>query len=172
MRGRILAITWQEADTPATLKAAYQREHDGAMRTRLQGLWLLRCGWTMAAVAEALGVHYRTVQRWVAWYRAGGLTTVRAHRMGGVGQIPFLTPAQEAEVAAEVATGRFRTGNEVRAWIAERFGVAYTLGGVYGLLERLRCAPKVPRPVHPKADQAAQDAWKKGDSRKPFGRQG
>lgn len=172
MRGRAFAITWHEADTPAMLKTAYQNEREGAIRTRLQGLWLLRSGWTLGTVAEALGVHYRTVQRWVAWYRVGGLTAVQARRMGGVGPTPFLTPEQEAVVAEEVASGRFRTGNEIRAWIAERFGVQYTRGGVYGLLERLRCAPKVPRPVHPKADHAAQEAWKKGDSRKHFKRPG
>jgi len=127
-------------------------------------LWLLRAGWTLGAVAAALGVHYRSVQRWAAWYRVGGVAAVRAHRMGGTGQAPFLTPAQEAAVAAEVETGRFRTGEEIRAWIAARFGVDYTLGGLYSLLERLRCRPKVPRPVHAKADQAAQAAWKKGDS--------
>lgn len=111
-------------------------------------------------------MHYRTVQRWVAWYRAGGMPMVRAHRMGGTGQAPFLTPAQEAEVAAAVETGRFRTGEEIRAWIAGQFGVAYTLGGIYSLLERLGCTPKVPRPVHAKADRAAQEAFQKGGSRK------
>ncbi|MBI2320532.1 MAG: winged helix-turn-helix domain-containing protein [Chloroflexi bacterium] len=128
----------------------------------MHGLWLLRDGWRLGEVSEVVGVHYRTVQRWVAWYRVGGLAAVQAHKMGGTGQAPFLTSAQEAEVAAAVATGRFRTGEELRAWIAERFGVAYTVGGVYSLLERLRCRPKVPRPMHAKADRAAQEAWKKG----------
>ncbi|MBI4505733.1 MAG: helix-turn-helix domain-containing protein, partial [Chloroflexi bacterium] len=87
----------------------------------MHGLWLLRDGWRLGEVSEVVGVHYRTVQRWVAWYGAGGLAAVQAHQMGGTGQAPFLTSAQEADVAAEVATGRFRTGEEVRAWIAERF---------------------------------------------------
>lgn len=117
-------------------------------------------------MAEVVGVHYRTVQRWVAWYRAGGMAAIRAHKMGGKGQAPFLTPEQEAAVAAAVETGHFRTGNEIRAWIAGRFGVAYTLGGLYSLLERLGCSPKVPRPVHAKADRGAQEAFKKGDSSK------
>ncbi|HVE68193.1 MAG TPA: winged helix-turn-helix domain-containing protein, partial [Solirubrobacteraceae bacterium] len=47
------------------------------------------------------------------------------------------------------------------AWVAERWGVHYTEGGMYALLQRLRCAPKVPRPVHEKADTAAQARWKK-----------
>jgi transposase len=120
----------------------------------------------LGEVAEVVGVHYRTVQRWAAWYRAGGVTLVRAHKMGGTGQASFLTPEQEAAVAAEVETGRFRTGEEIGAWIAAQFGATYTLGGIYSLLARLGCQRKVPRPVHAKTDRAAQEAWKRGDSSK------
>ena len=56
---------------------------------------------------------------------------------------------------------------EIRAWVQERWGVSYTEGGMYALLGRLRCAPKVPRPVHEKADHLAQARWKKGGSRQP-----
>ena len=164
IRGRLFAVEWRVEDAEGALKAAYQAERDPAIRTRLHGLWLLRGGWTLGAVAKALGVHYRSVQRWAAWYRAGGLAAVRAHRMGGRGQEPFLSPAAQAEVAAEVETGRFRTGAEIGAWIHERYGATYTVAGVYSLLKRLRCAPKVPRPLHAKADIERQDARKKGGS--------
>src|SRR5438067_1001447 len=161
MRGRPLTIEWQAEDTLEALKAAYQAERDPAVRTRLHALWLLRGGWRLSAVAKVVGTHYRSVQRWVAWYRAGGVAAVRAHRLGGTGQAPFLSAEAQAQVADEVATGRFRTAAEIREWIRAQYGVTYTLGGVYSLLERLRCAPKVPRPVHAKADRAAQAAWKK-----------
>jgi transposase len=76
-----------------------------------------------------------------------------------------LTPEQQEQVAQEVETGRFRTAAAIRHWIAETFGVSYTEGGMYSLLERLRCAPKVPRPVHAKADLEKQEAWKGGGLR-------
>ena len=158
-------IEWEPDDTPESLKAGYQTERDPQRRTQVHGLWLLRTGWTLAAVAEALGVHYRTVQRWAAWYRAGGLAEIRGHKMGGKGQPAWLTAEQQAAVAAEVETGRFRTGAEIRDWIAEQFGVTYTVEGVYSLLKRLRCRPKVPRPVHVKADREAQAAWKDSSRR-------
>ena len=44
----------------------------------------------------------------------------------------------------------------------EHFGVADTVSGMHQLLRRLRCKPKVPRPLAEKADLAAQEAWKKG----------
>jgi hypothetical protein len=40
---------------------------------------------------------------------------------------------------------------------------------MYALLGRLGCGPKVPRPVHAKADAAAQARWKKTSSVNPFG---
>lgn len=164
MRGRPFHVEWQAADTVATLKAAYQGEREGAIRQRLQGLWLLRSGWRLGAVAEAVGVHYRTVQRWVDWYREGGVAAVRGHRMGGHGH-PSLLPAEAQTAVAEVvASGRFRTAAQIGDWIAETYAVRYRPGGSYSLLERLQCAPKVPRPLHEKADLAEQDRFNKGDS--------
>jgi transposase len=167
MRGRPFVVAWDDDDTEEALRTTYLAEHDGALRSRLHALWLLRSGKALGAVAGVLGVHYRSVQRWVAWYRQGRLGSVRAHRMGGVGQPSFLTAEVEAEIASLVATGRFHTAAEIRDWIAERYQVSYTVGGVYSLLARLRCNPKVPRPINPKADPEQQEAWKKGDCAPP-----
>lgn len=91
------------------LRTAYRAERDPALRQRLQALWLLRSGERqVGTVARVIGVDYRTVQRWVSWYRTGRLAAVRSHRLGGPGQPPRLTVGQQEEVAAEVATGRFR----------------------------------------------------------------
>lgn len=164
MRGRQFELVWREEDTPESLKAAYHKERDPERRTRLHALWLLRSDWNMSGVASALGVHYRSVQRWVAWYRSGGVLTVRAHKMGGKGQQPFLSEQAQQQVTDEVASGRFRTGWELREWIAEQYGVTYTIGGIYSLMDRLQCSTRVPRPVHAKADREQQEAWKRGDS--------
>jgi transposase len=167
MRGRSLQIAWQAVDTEEALKAAYRAEADGSVRTRLHALWLLRTGWSLRLVAELLGTQYRSVQRWVAWYRRGGLPAVRAHRMGGVGQPSFLPAEAQEEVAESVATGRFHTGTEIRDWIAEKYQANYTVGGVYSLLARLKCNLKVPRLTNPKVDLEQQEAWKRGDFATP-----
>ena len=159
MRGRAFEVTWREEDTSGALKAAYQRERDIELRPRLHGLWLLRSGWRLRSVAAAVGVHYRTVQRWVGWYREGGLPKVLSHKIGGKGQEPFLTDEAEEQVAQEIGTGRFRTAGEIRDWIAGQYGVTYKIGGIYSLMRRLRCAPKVPRPMHAKADQEHLASW-------------
>ncbi len=171
MPGRPFVMDWAEEDTEAALKAAYRSEPDGKRRMRLQGLWLLRQGRHVEEVAAAVGVHRRTVERWVDWYRhEGELRGVLAHRQGGHGRPARLTAAQQEQIAAEVATGRFATAAQIGAWIAATFGVTYQPGGVQDLLGRLRCHPKVPRPLHEKADPAAQAAWKGGASRRRSGR--
>ena len=162
MRGRPFEVAWRESDTPEALKSAYQRERDPEVRTRLHGLWLLRCGWHLSMVAEATGTHYRSVQRWVAWYRQGGLPEVMRHKMGGPGRQPLLRLEEEIQVADAVATGRFQAAWEIREWIKQQFGASYTLGGVYNLLKRLRCSPKVRRLVHAKTTRQVQATWKKG----------
>lgn len=165
MPGKPFVMEWAQAEAEAALKARYRAEADGKRRRRLHGLWLRRAGRTVDEVAAAVGVHRRTVERWVDWYRhEGGVAGVLAHRQGGVGQPSRLTAAQQEQVADEVATGRFRTAAEVGRWIAATFGVTYRPGGVQDLLGRLRCHPTVPRPLHEQADRAAQDAWKGGAS--------
>jgi transposase len=121
MRGRPFTLTWRPDDSEAAFKAAYLAERDGLLRTRLQALWLVRAGRSLAEVTAAVGVHYRTIQRWVEWYRRGGLALVRARRMGGVGQTPFLTREAQEQVAQEVASGRFRTAVEIRERIATTY---------------------------------------------------
>jgi transposase len=166
-RGRKLMVEWAAADDAASLYERYRRERRPDVRPRLHGLWLVRTGHTTRAASEALGVDERTVQRWLAWYRAGGLTPLEGRHAGSQGAPSFLIAEQQAELAEEVATGRFRTAAEIRAWVQERWGVRYTEGGMSALLKRLRCAPKVPRPVHEKTDHLAQARWKKGGSEKP-----
>lgn len=164
MKGRPLLIDWRKEDTHEALKAAYLAQRDATLRTRLHGLWLVRTGRRLCEVARLVGVHQRTVQQWVAWYRKGGLLEVVCHKKGGKGQPRFLSAEQERGLREEVATGRFRTAREIREWIESEYGVRYKGRSVYGLLWRLGCSPKVPRPCHEKADRAAQDAWKKGGS--------
>ncbi len=89
---------------------------------------------------------------------------MRVHKMGGKGPQPFLSSEAQEQVGNTVATGQFRTAWEIRDWIAQQYGANYTVGGVYSLLKRLKCGPKIPRPVHAKTDRELQTAWKKGGS--------
>ncbi len=169
-RGRKLTVEWAAADDAASLYERYRRERRPDVRPRLHGLWLVRTGRTTREASAVLGVDERTVQRWLAWYRAGGLAAVESRHAGSQGAPSYLAAEQRASLADQVATGRFRTAAEIRQWVQQQWGVEYTEGGMYALLGRLRCAPKVPRPVHEQTDHLAQARWKKGGSRRPLRR--
>jgi transposase len=158
---RPLQIDWREDEQ--TRYRLYKREKDHQNRTRLQALWLLRPGRSMKEVAELVGVHYRTVQEWVAWYRAGGVSEVLQHRHGGHGgQERRLSEEQEAELQAKAEAGEIRTIQDGVEW-AKTHDVEYTYWGMRGVFARLGLKKKVPRPKSPQTSDEEQQAWKKGD---------
>src|SRR6266487_561123 len=103
-RGRKLTVEWATGDDTVSLYARYRGERRADVRPRLHGLWLVRTGKTTREVAEVLGVDERTVQRWLAGYRAGGLAPLEGRHAQGRGAPSFLTPEQKNEVGDEVAT--------------------------------------------------------------------
>ena len=158
---RTLKVDWRVEDCEETLTKLYKEEMDPRIRTRLHALALLRQGRSIADAVSILDVTDRTVRRWISWYRKGGIEEIRAHRQGVGGGRPCLLDArQQGTLWAKVASGFFLTAGEIREWIAERFSVVYARQSVYGLLERLGCVTKIPRPRHEKADVEAQKRWR------------
>ena len=162
-RGRPLIVEWRESDDAASLHQQYRQEPHAEVRTRLHALWLLRQGQSLRQTSSALGVHYVTLQQWVAWYRQGGVEEVRRHRRANPqGRPSLLTNDQKEVLRDQAAQGNFHTAQEAQQWVQQRFGVAYSLKGIYTLLHRLRVHPKVPRPQAVQASPQAQEEWKKG----------
>jgi transposase len=159
---RTVAVAW--AETADELEGRYRAEREVERRKRLGALWRVRAGDRVAEAGRLAGVGGRTVERWLAWYRAGGLAEVlrRTPGHGATGQPHRLTAEQRAGLLAQAGRGGFRTYEEAREWVAGTYGVAYRPGGFYTSLRRLGVRPKVPRPVAEKADRAAQEAWKAG----------
>ena len=157
-----VAVAWRE--TAAELRERYVAERAVERRKRLQVLWLVRRGDAPPEAGRLAGVGTRTVERWLGWYRRGGLGEVlrRVPGHGTVGPARRLNAEQERSLVAACAAGRFRTCDEARAWVAAEYGVAYRYSGFWTVLARLGVHPKVPRPVAEKADRAAQEAWKQG----------
>jgi len=165
-------VAWTEGADE--LYARFTRERDGRRRQRLQALWLVRRGEPIAAAAQVAGVAQRSLERWLGWYRQGGLAAVltRVPGHGARGQPAWLTPAQQQALVTETASGTLPTYAEARNWVREAFGVSYSAKGMYTLLARLDVHPKVPRPQAEKADPVAQEAWKRGASPPPSVRRG
>lgn len=158
---RHLQLQWQEDE--ATLKRMYLKAKTPRHRIRLHALWLLRQGKTIGQVAQLVGVHPRTVQDWIAWYRRGGIEEVLRHCQGGEHRVRSRLSAQQLQALKQASTcGQIRTVWDGVRWVRERYGVAYSYGGMRKVFGRLGLSKKVPRARHPKACEEAQDGWKKG----------
>ena len=158
---RSLSVIWHdEADA---LETHYKAEKDPRRRIRLHALWLVRLGHSMKTVAPLVGIHYRSLQQWMAWYRQGGLTEVLSHRHGGHGGCRSrLSSTEESQLKARAESGQLRSIWDGVEWAQSQCGVVYSYWGMRQVFARLGLKKKVPRPRSPKASQAEQVAWKKG----------
>ncbi len=135
MRGRKLRIEWREDES--FWRKCYQEENNPEAKRRLQALWLIRRGYKLAKVAWLIGVHIRTVSRWLSWYRRGGIEELLAHRRGNPrGRKPFLTQEQLLKLEEEANQSLYFTTRKAIAWVRENYGINYSYQGMYGLLKR------------------------------------
>lgn len=136
MRGRPLVVSWKESATE--LADRLDRERDPRRKARLQAFVMLREGKRISDVSGAVGADYRTVQRWVSWYRSGGLDAV-LHRTPGhaaPGRRSKLSAEQTCALLAAQEAGRFRTIRDAVAWTQNRYGVEFTYTGMHAHLRR------------------------------------
>jgi len=160
--GRRLQIEWQE--TAEDLKGLYRQEKHHQRRERLMSFWHLCEGKQVKEVAEITGTDVRIIQKWLAWYRTGGLDEVlrRVTGHGTIGSCAYLSHLQQKALAGRVKLGDFRTVWDVMAWVKARWGVIYTYEGMRSVMKRNECVLKVPRPQSEKANLQAQVDWQKG----------
>ena len=149
------------------LRREARRCRDGAASRRMLALALVLEGASREEAARAAGMDRQTLRDWVHRYNAEGLAGLRDRPRSG--RKPRLTPAQEAELAAAVERGpdpepgrrgALATGGPP-ALIETRFTVRLHERSVGKVLRRLGFARLSVRPKHPKADEAAQEAFKK-----------
>jgi transposase len=108
---------------------------DRRLFQRLSALLWIDEGQTREQVADLLGVTSRQVGEWLRIFRNQDLDALcTLHYQGDPGE---LKPAQVEQLKQEVATGVFHSSEQVRAWIQDAFGVAYSPSGVKELLHRL-----------------------------------
>jgi transposase len=152
-------VDWQEDE--ATLYQLYRKEQDAELKIRWHALWLLRKGHSLPETAQVVGIHPRTLFRWLSWYREGGIAAIRQHQKGNRrGRPSFLTPEQCDQLRQQAANEGFRTLRQAQGWVEQRFQVRYTLGGIRSLFRRLRICKKTPRPMAVQADPKVQEDWK------------
>ena len=136
MRGRPLVVTWQ--DSLDDMKARLENERDPRRKSRLQAFVMLREGKRISDVSDAVGADYRTIQRWVSWYRTGGLDAVLKRTPGHAapGRRSKLSNDQTRALLAAYEDGQFRTIRDAVAWTSDTYGVEFTYTGMHAHLRR------------------------------------
>jgi transposase len=130
-------------------------------------------GHAPAEVAEFLGVSRRSVERWVAGYRAGGGAALAA--VPHPGPAPKLTARQADRVLSWIRdrrpqdlgfgadTGSHWTARRVAAVVERRLGVRFNHRYLNAWLARRGITPQLPQRVPRERDQAAIDRWVAAD---------
>ena len=86
-------------------------------------------------IAGLVGVSTRQVGQWLRIFRNKGLDELcTLHYQGDPG---LLGPAQVGRLKQEIATGAFHNAEQVRTWVQETLGVAYSISGLKDLLRRV-----------------------------------
>jgi len=161
-----VAVTRKEPGA-AELRREAGRCRDAKAARRMLALALVLEGASREAAARCAGMDRQTLRDWVHRYNAEGLAGLHDRRRPG--PRPRLSPEQEAELVTAVERGpdpdrdgvvRWRRV-DLRALIEARFAVRLHERSVGKVLRRLGFARLSVRPRHPKADEAAQAAFKK-----------
>src|SRR4051812_22542088 len=161
-----VAITRKELGA-VELRREARRCRDTAASRRMLALALVLEGASRAEAARAAGMDRQTLRDWVHRYDEEGLAGLRDRPRSG--RRPRLSPGQEAELAAAVERGpdpardgvvRWRRV-DLRALIEARFAVRPHERTVGEVRRRLGFTRLSVRPRPPKADEAAQEAFKK-----------
>lgn len=135
---------------------------DGAKR--LRAVLLAMQGLTAPEIATCTGFCRRSVQAWIERYNREGLDGLKTR--SGRGRKPPLTPEQAEQLQQRLDAGPrpedgvcTLRGKDVQRILAREFGQIRSLNAVYGLLHHLGYSSLAPRPQHPRADPAAQEAF-------------
>src|SRR3954454_20113647 len=161
-----VAITRRELGTVEPRREA-RRCRDAAASRRMLALALVLEGSSREEAARVAGMDRQTLRDWGHRHNAEGLAGLRDRPRSGRG--PRLTAEQEAELVTAVERGpeagrdgvvRWRRV-DLRALIEARFAVRLHERSVGKVLRRLGLARLSVRPRHPKADEAAQEAFEK-----------
>jgi transposase len=124
----------------------------------------LEFGYTLEHTAEIIGVSAGYASRLRSKFiRQGGMKTTkkphggrRRENMNRVEEAAFLAPFFK-----KAATGGILVVGEIKQALDERLNRHTALASTYNLLHRHGWRKLAPDRRHPKADQGAQEAWKK-----------
>jgi transposase len=142
----------------------YRQARDPVERSHYQIVWLVAQGRLTREIAAVTGYSPNWIGQLARRYSRLGPQALGDRRQGNVGATPLLSPAQQHDlwqaVQGPAPDGGLWTGPKVAAWIGQRLDRPVREQRGWEYLRKLGFSPQRPRPRHPKADPAAQAAFK------------
>jgi transposase len=135
------------------------------IRDRIRFLRLLKSGQCQSqrAAGQAIGLKERQSQRLWQIYRLQGYRSLVTP--GYVHSFGKLSASQISHLQAYLRQDLAATLSDVQCFVAEGFGVAYTVSGLCKLFQRLKVKLKTGRPLNVRKDGGQEQAFKKTLSR-------
>jgi transposase len=149
------------------LRRLTRGESDGRVCRRLLAIAMALDGISREEAARQAGMDRQTLRDWVVRYNAEGVEGLRDRAR--TGRPPLLADALASELADLIATGpdierdgvvEYRV-RHIRELALRHFGADYSRTGMQDRLYRMKLSFLTPRPIHPKTDATAQEAFKK-----------
>jgi len=109
-------------------------------------------------VAQELAVEARTVYEWLRQYQEKGLSGLMPQSRPGRKPKALL---EREEFQQRIREGKYASLLRIQQVLKEEYAADYSVSGTWALLERFDIGWKVGRRIHPSADMAAQEAFKK-----------
>jgi transposase len=159
------ALTVKKQASIQELKKHYQASTCAVERRRTQVIWWLSEGRSRSEVRKLSAYSNASIVEIVKRYNESGLEGLADQRHENPGAPALLSDAEILRLAQVVrkdyAKGVVWNGNKVTAWLKDELGKAVYPQRAYEYLSAIAMSQQVPRPRHRKADEVAQETFKK-----------
>jgi transposase len=164
----VLALAIRDDISPEELRRQARHVPDGRVSARMIAIANALDGMDRATAARLAGMDRQILRDWVRRYNAEGIAGLFNRKAPG--REPKLSEGQMAALKARVFAGpdpevdgvvRWRVA-DLCQWVEEHWDVHYSETGMLRLLWSLNLTHRKTRPQHPKSDEKAQQAFKKG----------
>jgi transposase len=139
-----------------------ERQQDKAyVRDQIRFLRLLksRACFSQKQAGELIGLSHRSSQRLWKRYCQGGCKALLSYPYQG--KPCRLSSEQRKELNSYLAQDQVQFLHETKTYVADRFGVTYSIAGLHRLLGRMRVKKKTGRPSNYRKDEKGAKVFKK-----------